>query len=569
MSEMIRIRMDNGSVTKEKLSNDEVRIGGRALTSKIISEEVDPACDVFGSNNKLVFAAGPFAGTTVSCANRLSIGGKSPLTGGIKESNAGGNVAYKMGKMGIRGIVLEGVPTNKEIQILYVSKDRVELVPADKYQEMTVYQAAEALREQFGKKVGLAIIGPAGEHLSMAAGIGCTDNEGRPSRYAARGGIGALMGSKGIKAVVFDDAGAKGPEIADKEKFKAAQKAITQEILNNEQVAETYTKLGTPGMVNITNSMGALPTRNFSRGSFEKADEISGQKMYETIKERGGEGNPSHSCMPGCLIRCSNVYADASGKESVAPMEYETIGLMGSNCGIGDLDTIAKLNYACNDLGLDTIDMGGAIGIAMEAGLLEFGDGEGALKLMEEVRNNTPLGKILASGGQRTGEILGVKRIPACKKQIMAAYDPRAIKGIGVTYATSTMGADHTAGQTIRAALEHTKPDKQVETSRQAQVINTMIDCLGFCFFTGSGINKKFEMMADLMTAFDGGECSLEDLKEIGRDTLRMEKDFNIRAGLNESDDILPEFFYTEENPDAKTAFDISREEMQKIFTLE
>jgi len=151
----------------------------------------------------------------------------------------------------------------------------------------------------------------------------------------------------------------------------------------------------------------------------------------------------------------------------------------------------------------------------------------------------------------------------------MAAYDPRAIKGIGVTYATSTMGADHTAGQTIRAALEHTKPDKQVETSRQAQVINTMIDCLGFCFFTGSGINKKFEMMADLMTAFDGGECSLEDLKEIGRDTLRMEKDFNIRAGLNESDDILPEFFYTEENPDAKTAFDISREEMQKIFTLE
>ncbi|RQD72303.1 MAG: aldehyde ferredoxin oxidoreductase [Tindallia sp. MSAO_Bac2] len=569
MSEIIRIRMDDGSVTREKLSNEEIRIGGRALTSKIISEEVDPACDVFGSHNKLVFAAGPFAGTTVSCANRLSVGGKSPMTGGIKESNAGGNVAYKMGKLNLRGIVLEGIPTTKELQILYVSKDRIELVPASQYRSMPVYETADKLREEFGKKVGMAIIGPAGEQLSMAAGIGCTDNEGRPSRFAARGGIGAIMGSKGIKAVVIDDTGAKGPEIADREKFKTAQKAITQEILNNEQVAETYTKLGTPGMVNITNSMGALPTRNFSRGSFEKADEISGQKMYETIKARGGEGNTSHSCMPGCLIRCSNVYADASGKESVAPMEYETIGLMGSNCGIGDLDIIAKLNYACNDLGIDTIDMGGAIGVAMEAGLLEFGDGEGALKLMEEVRNNTPLGKILASGGQRTGEILGVRRIPACKKQIMAAYDPRAIKGLGVTYATSTMGADHTAGQTIRAELEHTNSKGQIEASRNAQVINTMIDCLGFCFFTGSGINKKFEMIVELMTAFAGSECSLEDLKEISRETLRMEKDFNIRAGLNDSDDTLPEFFYTEENPDAKTVFDISKEAMQKIFTLE
>ena len=565
MVRMIRVDVNNGNVREEPVAEDRLWMAGRALTSRLLQEEVDPGCDVFGASNKLIISAGLLAGTTVSSANRLSVGGKSPLTETIKESNAGGNVAYKMGRMGIRGIILEGLPADDQLKIIHVSQAGTTIQAADEYREMTTYQAAEKLKEKFGPKVGLVLIGPAGEHKSLAAALAVTDHEGRPSRFAGRGGLGALMGSKGIKALVVDDQGAKGPAIADEDKFKTLRTAVAQEILNNEQVANSYTKFGTAGIVTMTNGMGALPTRNFSRGSFEEVEAISGQRMYDVITSRGGEGNPSHACMPGCVIRCSNVYPDEDGKELVSPVEYETIGLMGSNCGIGDLDIIAKLNYQCNDLGLDTIDMGGAIAIAMEAGVIEFGDGKGALGLMDEIRRDTWLGRILASGGQRTGEVLGVRRIPSSKRQIMAAYDPRAIKGMGVTYATSTMGADHTTGTTLRSPVEHTKPEGQVEASREARWINTLHDCVGTCFFLGGAINKKFEWLAQLVTAVYGKPCELDDLMQIVKDTLRSERDFNRRAGFNEADDRLPEFFYTEENPDAKTVFDISQEDMQRV----
>ncbi|RQD68429.1 MAG: aldehyde ferredoxin oxidoreductase [Tindallia sp. MSAO_Bac2] len=566
MNRILRVNMKGGNVSEKEIEEKQKWIAGRALTSKIISEEVEPTCDVLGKNNKLVFATGLFAGSTVSSANRLSIGGKSPLTGTIKESNAGGTLAFKMGKLGIRCIVIEDVPPEGENFLLYISKEKTELIPANKYWGIDTQELACELRKKYGEKVGMALIGSAGGNLSLSSGIAVTDLQGRPSRFAGRGGLGALMGSKGLKAVIIDDQGAESLSIKDVESFTEIQKEITKEITSNEQVAKTFTKLGTSGLVKLINSMGALPTQNFSKGSFDEAESISGEAMYERILERGGAGNPSHSCMPGCIIRCSNVYPDKDGEEIVAPLEYETIGLMGSNCGISDLDTIAHLNKKCNDLGLDTIDTGGAIAIAMEAGVIDFGDGKGALELLDEVYEQTWLGKIIASGGRRTGEVLGVRRIPTCKSQIIPAYDPRAIKGLGVTYATSTMGADHTAGQTLRAPVEHTRAEGQVEASRNAQITNAIYDITGTCFFLGAGINKKLEWLSDLATAVFGEECKLEDLYAIAGETLQREKDFNYNAGFSDANNQLPEFFYFERNPDTDTVFDVNQEEMKMIF---
>ena len=568
MSKIIRVQMETGTIKEEKLTAGQKLLAGRALTSALVAEEVNPSCNAFGKNNKLVIAAGLYAGTTISCGNRVSIGGKSPLTGTIKESNSGGAVGYKMGRLGIRAIIVEGLPQEEKLQVLHITKEQVRLVTAEEYRDMNVFPAAKKLKDQFGEKAGMIMIGPTGERRSLVSGIANTDNEGRPSRYCARGGLGAVMGSKGIKAVVIDDTGAEGPKVAHPDQLKEIRTALSKEILNHEGLGQ-FTKYGTASMVDVTSTLSGLPTMNFSRGIFDQAASINGKKMNEIITQRGGEGNPSHACMPGCVIRCSNVYADEHGKEIVAPLEYETISLMGSNCGIGDLDVIAELNRRCNDLGLDTIDIGGAIGIAMEGGVIEFGDGDGALKLMEEIENNTYMGRILASGGVITGQVLGVKRIPAVKGQIMAAYDPRAIKGLGVTYATSTMGADHTAGQTIRMPIEHHSPDGQVAASRKAQITNTMHDCIGTCIFVNGAFANHPEWLGDMVTAIHGETCSYEDLQNIAKKTLLLENDFNRRAGFSEKDNRLPEFFYIEENPDTGTVFDVPEEEMRTIFDFE
>ena len=569
MNKLVRINLSNQNIISEDCPQDWKLIGGRALISKIMLDEVDAACDPLGFKNKLIVSTGALAGTTVSCVNRISIGGKSPLTGTIKESNAGGTTAYKLARLGIRALILEGLPQDDKLKILFISHEKIEFIDADELKNLGVYETANILKDRYGKKIGMVVIGPAGERLNLAAGIANADNEGTPSRYSGRGGLGAVMGSKRIKAIVIDDSAAEGPEIANKELFDDARKKITELIINNEGVANSYTKYGTANLVNLINSIGAIPTRNFSTGTFEGAENINGQRLYDLITERKGEGKTTHACMPGCLVRCSTVFPDENGKTIVSPIEYETIGLLGSNCGIDSLDIIGRLNYLCNDLGLDTMDIGGAIGVAMEAGVLNFGDGEGAIKLLEEVYGDTYLGKIIASGAATAGRVLGVKRVPVSKGQTLAAYDPRAIKGLGVTYATSPMGGDHTAGQTLRAPVDHRKPEGQVEASRNAQITNTLHDCIGTCFFIGAGINGQLDLLASLLESMTGVACTIDDLKTIAKETITREKQFNIRAGFSEVDDVLPEFFYYEENPATGTVFDVSGEEMKKVHLFE
>ena len=373
------------------------------------------------------------------------------------------------------------------------------------------------------------------------------------------------MGSKGLKAIVFDASGGQKPPIADPAAFKASQKVYSKSVLEHPQ-SGIYRDFGTAAIARMCNSMGALPTRGFSAGEFEGMETISGEHLRQTLLQRGGDADPSHACMAGCTIRCSNVFAGEDGKTLVAPIEYETIGLMGSNLGLENLDEIARLNWQTNDLGLDTIDTGAALGVAAQAGLMQFGDARRALELLDEVRRNTPLGRMLGSGAGLASRVLGVRRVPVVKNQAISAYDPRAIKGTGVTYATTPQGADHTAGLTIRAKVDHLNPEGQAKLSRNAQLNMAGYDTLGACIFAGFGFAAAPETIRDLLNARYGWQVGDGILQELGSETIRMEREFNRQAGFTAADDRLPEWMSEEALAPTGAVFDVPAADLDGVF---
>ena len=539
--------------------------GGRGLLARILVDEVPPTCGPLGPQNKLIFAPGLMVGHRLSSCDRISIGGKSPLTGGVKESNAGGTTGLAITHLGIKALILEDKPDDGEWQIIHLSTTGAIFEPAGELVGMGVFEAAPRLLEKYNKNVAIALIGPGGEMELRAAGIQNLDKDRVPSRIAARGGLGALMGSKRIKAIVIDASGGEKPPIADSSAFRAAQKAYTKSLMEHPQTT-AYHDYGTAAMTNLTNHFGGLPTRGFSVGQFEGAEKISGEHMRETLLERGGESAPSHACMPGCTIQCSNVYGGEDGKTLVSPLEYETIGLLGSNLGIDDLDMVARLSWEVSDLGLDTIDVGAALGVAAQAGLLDWGDGACAGQLVSEIRAGTPLGRILGNGAAATGRVLGVERVPVAKGQAMPAYDPRAIKGTGVTYATSPQGADHTCGLTIRAKIKHTDPEGQADLSRGGQISMAGYDTLGVCIFAGFGFAAAPETISALLNARYGWDVNESILQELGRETLKLEREFNKGAGFTSADDRLPEWMTREPVAPTNAVFDVPAEDLDNVF---
>jgi len=315
----------------------------------------------------------------------------------------------------------------------------------------------------------------------------------------------------------------------------------------------------------MVNELGALPTRNYSSGQFEQADEISGDAFLKLISKRGGK--TGHACHPGRVIKCSNIFNSSEGNYVTAGLEYETIGMLGANCGVSSLDVIAQADRICDDLGLDTVETGAAIGIAMEAGILDFGDGEAMLSLIREVGKGTIMGRLLGHGSVITGRVLGVARIPAVKGQSLAAYDPRTLKGAGVTYATSPMGADHTGGNGLGGDADPLKPEGQIEYSIKFQEAAAYFDSLGLCWFTRAPILGDLTIVTEIANSLLGTEWAPEDIVNLGKMILRVEKDFNKRAGFNESHDRLPEFMLTEKNIPHGTVFDVPASEMTKLFS--
>jgi len=546
-------------------------LGGRALTSRIINAEVPADSHPLSGENKLVIAPGILTGTTAANSGRISVGAKSPLTGGIKESNSGGVVSQKLARLGIAGIILEGKPAqDAPFMTIKIDKDGVTIADAPGDMLMDNYAYAKILDEKFGGKACVALAGPAGCQCLKASTIQFTDPDGRPARSAGRGGMGAVMGSKKVKALIVDDKGAPGIEYADKDAFKVAAKKWVDIIMSHPVTSQGLPTYGTAVLVNVLNEAGGLPTKNFRSGQFEHAADISGEKMFELIEARGGK--TKEGCHPGCVIQCSQKFVNAKGEYVTSGFEYETLWAFGAATTIHDMDLMAEMDRVCDEKGIDTIEMGNAIAVAMEGGLLPWGDGPGALALLKKVGTSDPLGRILGNGVVFMGDALGVDRLPVVKNQSMPAYDPRAVKGVGVTYATTPMGADHTAGYAVAQNILKVGGDipplskeGQVEVSKALQIATAAVDAAGFCLFVAFAVLDSAEalgVVADMLTARFGPKASVEDILALGEAVLRDELDFNARAGFTKKDDQLPRWM-SEPLPPHNVVWDFTVDELQ------
>ncbi|NLT67049.1 MAG: aldehyde ferredoxin oxidoreductase [Acidobacteria bacterium] len=565
---LLRVNMTDSQIRWEDVPPQYERLGGRALIAKVLLNEVPPTCDALGPHNKLIFSPGLLGGAMVATAGRLSVGGKSPLTGGTKEANAGGIAGDTLGKAGIKAIIVEGLGKPKQFQVLVIDGDKAELVPAEDVTGLGTYATADRLQEKYGTDASVSCIGQAGEYLMTGAGISTTGERDQRSNHAARGGLGAVMGSKGLKAVVIKKVTGKTVKFQDEQLFRTAAKEYAQKLINDPKLGTKGTQhlYGTASIVGAVNEMGSLPTRNFSVGQFPPSVELRGEKLRELILAR--EGKVGTRCMPGCVIACRNLFSDETGKPVVGSIQYETIALVGSNLGIENLDDVATLNYMCNDFGLDTIETGAALGVALEAGLAEFGDINGIVGLLKQVGEGTPLGRIIGCGAVTTGRVLGIRRVPACLGQAMPGYDPRSLKGNGVTYATSPQGADHTAGNAFGARKEVPPlgTEGQKALSLRLQIIAAMLDSTGLCLFSRPPIIANPQLMVDMLNGIYGWGWTKDDFDQFNRQVLRDELEFNRLAGKTRNDYRIPEYMREEPLPPHNTVFDVPDSDLDTVF---
>jgi aldehyde:ferredoxin oxidoreductase len=572
------LRIDVGAKEGPKVSTVPIGgyagLGGRALTSAIVSKEVPATCHPLGEENKLVIAPGLLSGSMSAMSGRISVGAKSPLTGGIKESNSGGQPSQVLARLGYAAIVLEGKPKGDDLYKVFLNKDGIKISVDNSLKMLGNYDVVEKMKKEFGEKIACISIGPAGEMKLAASSVAFTDMELRPTRHAGRGGMGAVMGSKGVKVIVLDDTGMSMRQPKDQEKFREANKKWVAGLQGHGVTGQALPAYGTNVLTNIINEAGGYPTYNFKEGRFAGAAKISGEVEAETETKRGGVA--THGCHRGCVIRCSGIYNDKDGHFLTKQPEYETVWAHGGNCGIDDLDTIAMLDFLDDNYGLDTIEMGATIGVVMDGGLLKFGDGEGAINLIKEVGKGTPLGRIIGSGAAVAGKVFGVERVPVVKGQSMPAYDPRAVHGIGVTYATSPMGADHTSGYAVATnilgvggTVDPLKPEGQVDLSRALQIATAFIDSTGMCVFVAFALMDQPETaqsLIDLINAFYGWNWTADDTVEFGKKVLTMERDFNTRAGFTKEQDRLPPFMMAQQLPPHNLTFQVKDEELDQVF---
>ena len=568
----INVNMNKKTIGVEDVPEKYKGLGGRGLTSIMINQEVPPTCDPLGPENKLIFAPGLLSGTPLPNTSRISIGAKSPLTGTIKESNSGGTVAAALGRLGITAVIIEGQAPEGDLSILKIDKGgNASLISARDYKGMGTYQFVEKMLEMYGKKTSILCIGPAGESRLTAASIQSSDMDGHPCHAAARGGLGAVMGAKGLKAVVVDQGGKSADAIADPKAFKEAAKIFTKAVKEHPEPGQLMPALGTAALVAPLNSMGAFPCYNARKGVMDGWEQISGEAMAELIKERGGK--TTHMGCAQCIIHCSNEFVDKEGNYVTSSLEYETIWAMGGMAAIADLDTIARLDFLCDDIGVDTMSTGVAVGVAMDAGYKEFGDGAAAIEMVKEIGAGTEFGKILGNGPVAVGKHFNHPRVPAVKGQAIAGYDPRAMRGNGVTFATSPMGADHTAGNLIglclQGKLDPMQAEGVVEISRNLQIAMAAFDCTGQCFMaTVAAFDPEpGEAFRKVLSAKLGTELEPDDFPgAMGVRVLKAEREFNRKAGFTNQDDRLPKFFYEEPLPPHNTVFVIGDEELDSVF---
>ncbi|MEW6262558.1 MAG: aldehyde ferredoxin oxidoreductase C-terminal domain-containing protein [Thermodesulfobacteriota bacterium] len=570
----VRVNMTTQAITSQDAPADYRTLGGRGLTSTLIYREVPPKCDPLGPENKLVFAPGFLGGLSLVNTSRVSIGAKSPLTGGIKESNAGGKMGTALGGLGLAALIVEGQARSGACFIIVIDeKGRVRLEDGQKYRGARTYALAEDLFRVYGPDNAVMCIGPAGEHLLSSASIQSTDVDGRPCRSAGRGGLGAVMGAKGLKALVVSEKGGARPELADPLEFKEAAKVFAQAVMESPFSGKILRAQGTAVLVGPLNAIGAFPCYNATRGYFDEWNKISGDALAEMTAKRGGQ--MGHQGCSRCIVHCSNIYQDAEGRYVTGSLEYETIWALGAMLGLSDLDAIAKLDFLCDDIGLDTMNAGTAMAVAMDAGRYAFGDAEAAVDLLEQAAAASEMGRLIGNGPEAVGRYFHHHRVPACKGQSIAAYDPRGLHGNAVTYATSPQGADHTAGNTLSTnlaafggKLDPTQPDGQIEASRKAQISVAALDCTGLCLFVGGALAgpKGGEAFHRLLKARFGEDLGPDFMPRLGRTILAVEFAFNRSAGLTPDLDRLPEFFYREPLPPNNSVVLLNNDDLARAF---
>ncbi|MEX1253546.1 MAG: aldehyde ferredoxin oxidoreductase C-terminal domain-containing protein [Dehalococcoidia bacterium] len=554
MPSIIRVNLSDLSVSRQDAPDEYAPLGGRALTSRIVLGEVDPAGDALGAASKLAFAPGLLGGTAATTSGRTSFGGKSPLMGGCKEANVGGTLGHRLSKLDVKAVVIEGAPPDDAWRVLRIdaSGARLEAAP-EGLAGLGTYETVSRLLEGNLRTTNVACIGPAGEQQLGAASIAVNDPEGRPTRHAARGGLGALMGAKRLKAIVVSDEGTRPVEAADKDTYRRLMLGFSKTTLEDPRTKNMST-FGTAGVLKFVNreQVASLPTRNHRLGVFAGAEKISGQRIAELAPERGGKMLP---CMAGCIIKCAILFNDAHGEHITTALEFETITLLGSNLEIDDLEAVAQMDRLCDDLGLDTIETGNAFGVAMEAGVARFGDWQAALGLFDEVRRGTELGRLLGSGTVAVARHYGLDRVPAVKGMGLPAWEPRTLKAMGITYATSPQGADHTAGLVTARGVT---PETYLKASRHEQVLQAAVDSVGLCQFS----NPTAEDMAAFVSAQHGVSWSADDVMALGRRCLLDEREFNVQAGIAPDVEQLPSFLRTEplKTTDGNAVFDLPDE---------
>ena len=542
---VLRVNLADGSFRREALREDLARdyLGARGLGTRYFVDEVDPMVDPLAPENKLCFVAGPLTGTLATSAGRFNVVAKSPLTGTIGASNSGGYWGPELKFAGWDMVVLEG--KSPKPVYLYLYNDKAELRDASALWGKDTHEATDLLLGETDPEAKVACIGPAGENLVLLANI-INDKHRAPGR----GGMGAVMGSKNVKALVVR--GTKGVRVADKDAFLDAVKQARAKLAAHPVTSGGLPLYGTNVLVNILNQSGGLPTRNFQTGVFEGADKIGGETQRDTRLHR------NKGCF-GCTVACGRVSfaADPYAHEGEGP-EYESTWSFGADCGVDDIDAIAVANYRCNELGLDTISLGSTLACAMElyergyldrqtAGHdLRFGNARAMVDLVEDAGYRRGFGELLGQGSWRLASHFGHPELSmTVKKQEMPAYDPRAIQGIGLNYATSNRGGCHVRGYLISPEILGVpqKLDPQSIEEKPAwdkvfQDLTAAVDSAGLCLFTTFGIGG--EEVAAQLAAATGVPYTAEDVLKVGERIWNLERLFNLKAGFSAADDTLP-----------------------------
>ena len=546
---IIRVDLTNKIIKIEKLNMDYAKnyIGGRGLGSKYLCEEIDPQIDALSPENKLIFMTGPVTGTNATCAGRFNVVAKAPLTGTIGAGNTGGYFGPELKFAGYDGIIFEGKANNPVY--LHINDDLVELKDAKHIWGKNVFETTDILLNENEEDAKVACIGPAGEKLVLFAAV-MNDKD----RAAGRSGLGAVMGSKNLKAVIVK--GSNGIGVANALQFNKAVAEAREKVTAN-GVTGTGGGLATYGtevLVNILNEMHALPTNNWQTSRFEDADKISGEYLTENYLIR------NKACY-ACPIGCGRTIKIPDGKYKgvVAGPEYEAGWSYGASCGINDLNEINKANHVCNMLGLDPVTMGATIACAMElyekgyitkedldGGELKFGDANSIMKLTEQTGNREGFGDKLALGSYRLADMYGHPELSmTVKKQEMPAYDGRAIQGMGLSYATSNRGGCHVRGYvTSTEVLGIPMKTDPLSTEGKAalvklfQDLTALVDSSDICLFTTFAIGLP--EVSGMLRGTTGFEYSDEEMLLVGERIWNLEKLFNLQAGLTREDDLLP-----------------------------